>query len=66
MYEQLKAKIESAGEVMARMDSGEVHEFHLHNITFHDNDQLIEVDTGTERYWINGTKVESYWIHKDF
>lgn len=66
MYDKVKAKLEEAGEVMIWTDAGEEHELHLHNITFHDDEQLFEVDAADEIHWIAGDKVERFWIHKDF
>lgn len=66
MYDAVKTKIQDAGEVMVLMDSGEEHELHKHNVTFHDDTQVIEVDEAERIHWLNADKIERYWIHKDF
>ncbi|MDY6770352.1 MAG: hypothetical protein SV186_00170 [Candidatus Nanohaloarchaea archaeon] len=66
MYEQVKHKLKEAGEVMVWMDSGVEHELHLHNVSFHDDNNVFKVDAADEIHWINGDKIERYWVHKDF
>ncbi|MFB6216379.1 MAG: hypothetical protein ABEJ72_05365 [Candidatus Aenigmatarchaeota archaeon] len=62
MYEDLKKAVENLGEVMVRMDSGKEIELHNHNVQFMDG--RFKVETGTEVYWFDADKIESYWIHK--
>lgn len=65
MHERLEEAVNENGEIMIRMDSGEDHELHKHNVTFLD-DHWARIDTATETHWLNTEKVERYWIHKDF
>lgn len=64
MYEDVKKTLKDSGEVMITMDSGKTFELHTHNTKFHDDKEVISVDTGTEHYWLNGNKIEHYWIHR--
>ncbi len=66
MFEHVKAKLQEAGEVMIFTDAGEQHELHSHNVTFHDDSRLIEVDTAEEVHWLDGDKIERFWIHREF
>lgn len=66
MFKRLKEAVEANGEVMILTDSGEEHELHKHNTDFHDEDGIIEIDASETTQWIDGEKVERYWIHRDF
>lgn len=65
MYDRLQDAVEEYGEVMIRTDSGEERELHKHNAEFQD-DGIIKIDADDKVHWINGEKVERYWIHYDF
>ena len=39
-------------------------ELHLHNVSFDDKNEVIEIDAGSETYWINGNDIMYCWIHK--
>jgi len=39
-------------------------ELHLHNVSFDDKNEVIEIDAGSETYWINGNDIIYCWIHK--
>lgn len=65
MYEKVKQALNEKGELMILTDSGEEHELHLHNVQFKD-DGIIKVNADNETHWLNGEKIESYWIHEDF
>jgi len=66
MYERLKSAVKKHGEVMVITDAGEEHELHLHNTTWKDDDRVVKVDAATAVHWLDGDKIERYWIHKDF
>lgn len=66
MYEEIKEKLDEAGEVMIAMDSGEKHEIHAHNTEFLDDKKLLKVDESEKIHWFSGEKIERYWIHKEF
>ena len=63
-YDALKASVDTNGEVMIRIDSGEEIELHKHNVQFEDATKEIVVDAGTKTYWIGADRVSYYWIHK--
>ncbi|MDY6777003.1 MAG: hypothetical protein SVQ76_02750 [Candidatus Nanohaloarchaea archaeon] len=65
MYDNVKEALEEKGELMIRMDSGEDHELHLHNVSFK-GDGVIKVDADDETHWVNAEKIERYWIHREF
>lgn len=65
MFDELERAVEEKGEIMILTDSGEEHELHKHNTEFQGNG-LIKVDADDEIHWVNGDKVERYWIHKEF
>jgi hypothetical protein len=63
-YDALKASVDTNGEVMIRIDTGEEIELHKHNVQFEDATKEIVVDAGTKTYWIGADRVSYYWIHK--
>jgi hypothetical protein len=63
-FESLKSAVDTNGEVMIRLDTGEKIELHKHNVKFQDATMEIIVDSGTETYWIGADRVSYYWIHK--
>ena len=63
MQEKIKKILEKSGELMIKVSDGQTFELHLHNTTFED-DNIIVVDTGTEKYWIVADEVVYFWIHK--
>ncbi|MEX1112626.1 MAG: hypothetical protein WEC84_04130 [Candidatus Andersenbacteria bacterium] len=65
MYEYIKSKLQQAGEVMIKSTEGQMFELHLHNTSFDDARRMIEIDAGTEVYWINGEEIAYAWIHKE-
>jgi hypothetical protein len=65
MFEILQDELEDKGEIMIRTDSGEDRELHLHNTEFLESG-LIRVEGDDEIHWLNGEKIERYWIHEDF
>jgi len=66
MYDKVKSRLKKTGELMVFTDAGEEHELHLHNVTFHDDEELVEIDAADEIHWLAGNKIERMWIHKDF
>ena len=64
-FESLKSAVDTNGEVMIRIDTGEKIELHKHNVKFQDATKEIIVDSGTETYWIGAYRVSYYWIHKE-
>ena len=52
-FESLKSAVDTNGEVMIRIDTGEKIELHKHNVKFQDATKEIIVDSGTETYWIH-------------
>jgi hypothetical protein len=64
-YDSIKNSVESSGEVMIRLGSGEELELHKHNVRFDDNTKEIIVDAGTEIYWVTADNVVYHWIHKE-
>ncbi len=64
MYKLVKGTLQKTGELMIKMSDGETFELHLHNIKFHDDKELIEIDGGDETYWLNGNEVIYMWIHR--
>lgn len=65
IFDELKQAVEEKGEIMIKTDSGEERELHKHNTEFKENG-LIKVDADDETHWLDGEKVERYWIHKEF
>ncbi len=63
-YETIKTSIDTNGEVMIRLSSGEEIELHKHNVQFDDNTKEIIVDAAAERFWITADNVTYHWIHK--
>jgi hypothetical protein len=63
-YDALRASVDTNGEVMIRIDTGEEIELHRHNVKFEDSTKEIIVDAGTKTYWIGADRVSYYWIHK--
>ena len=64
MYEQIKDKLTQAGELMIKVSDGQTFELHLHNTKFDDANKMIELDAGTETYWINADQVVYMWVHR--
>jgi hypothetical protein len=64
-YDSIKNSVETNGEVMIRLGSGEELELHKHNVRFDDNTKEIIVDAGTEIYWVTADNVVYHWIHKE-
>jgi len=64
-FESLKSAVDTNGEVMIRLDTGEKIELHKPNVKFQDATMEIIVDSGTETYWIGADRVSYYWIHKE-
>jgi len=64
-YDSIKNSVESNGEVMIRLGSGEELELHKHNVRFDDNTKEIIVDAGTEIYWVTADNIVYHWIHKE-
>lgn len=63
-YDALRESVDTNGEVMIRIDTGEEIELHRHNVKFEDSTKEIIVDAGTKTYWIGADRVSYYWIHK--
>ncbi|GIW63334.1 MAG: hypothetical protein KatS3mg091_136 [Patescibacteria group bacterium] len=64
MYDKIKSALEKAGELMIKVSDGQTFELHLHNTKFHNDSRLIELDAGSETYWINAEEVVYMWIHR--
>jgi hypothetical protein len=64
-YDSIKNSVETNGEVMIRLGSGEELELHKHNLRFDDNTKEIIVDAGTEIYWVTADNIVYHWIHKE-
>jgi hypothetical protein len=64
-YDSIKNSVETNGEVMIRLGSGEELELHKHNVRFDDNTKEIIVDAGTEIYWVTADNIVYHWIHKE-
>lgn len=64
MYKHVKATLKRTGELMIRMADGADFELHLHNVTFKDAEEMIEIDAGDETYWLDGNQVIYMWIHR--
>jgi hypothetical protein len=64
-YDSIKNSVETNGEVMIRLGSGEELELHKHNVRFEDNTKEIIVDAGTEIYWVTADNIVYHWIHKE-
>ncbi len=64
MYNLVKDKLHTCGELMIKVSDGQTFELHLHNVKFHDEVEVIELDAGTETYWIDGNEVVYCWIHR--
>jgi hypothetical protein len=64
-YETVKNSVQTNGEVMIRLSSGEELELHRHNTKFDDTAKEIIVDGGTETYWITADNIAYHWIHKE-
>jgi hypothetical protein len=64
-YDSIKNSVETNGEVMIRLGSGEELELHKHNVRFDDNTKEIIVDAGTEIYWVTADDIVYHWIHKE-
>ena len=64
-YDSIKNSVETNGEVMIRLGSGEELELHKHNVRFDENTKEIIVDAGTEIYWVTADNIVYHWIHKE-
>ncbi|MCS7093145.1 MAG: hypothetical protein NZL96_01795 [Patescibacteria group bacterium] len=64
MYQVVKSALLKNGELMIRVSEGTKFELHLHNVKFHDEEELIEIDAGHETYWISGREIVYFWIHR--
>ncbi len=64
MYKNVKEALLKVGELMIKVSDGQKFELHIHNVKFHDDKELIELDAGHETYWINGNEVVYMWIHR--
>jgi len=65
MLDRIKEAVEEYGEIMIRTDNGTEAELHKHNTEFLDDD-VIKVDADDEVHWVDGNKIEHFWIHYDF
>lgn len=63
VQEELQSALESHGEVIITMDSGQEYELHLGNTEIEDG--RIFVDAITTEYFLDASKVESYYLHYD-
>ena len=64
MYKFTKTKLKTVGELMIKTADGVEFELHLHNVSFDDKNEVIEIDAGSETYWIKGNDIIYCWIHK--
>lgn len=64
MYKKLKEALQKSGELMIKTSEGTKFELHLHNVKFHDESDLIEIDAGHETYWLDGNEVVYFWVHR--
>src|SRR3990167_9969343 len=64
MYKFTKTKLKAVGELMIKTADGVEFELHLHNVSFDDKNEVIEIDACSETYWINGNDIIYCWIHK--
>ena len=64
MYQFTKTKLKTVGELMIKTADGVEFELHLHNVTFDDKNEVVEIDAGSETYWINGKEIAYCWTHR--
>ncbi len=64
MYQFVKEQLKKTGEIMVKVSDGQKFELHLHNVKFHDQEEIIEIDAGHETYWISGKEIVYAWIHR--
>jgi hypothetical protein len=63
-YQALKDSVNTNGEVIIRLDTGEKIELHKHNVQFNDATGEIIIEAPAEKYFIHIESVSYYWIHK--
>ncbi len=49
---------------MVKTSDGQEFELHLHNTTFDDRNEVIQIETGQETYWLAGSQIVYCWIHR--
>ncbi len=64
MYEFVKKTLKEVGELMIKTSEGTMFELHIHNVSFDDQNKLIIIETGVEKYWIDGNQIAYVWIHR--
>lgn len=55
---------EGGGEVMVRLESGQVEELHQHDTTVDDHEGLIKAERSDGVLFIDGGRIEAVWIHQ--
>ena len=64
MFQFIQNKLKTAGELMIKTGDGVEFELHLHNVTFDNKNEVIEINAGSETYWINPKEIIYCWIHR--
>ena len=61
LVDDVEEKLEEHGEVIIRMDSDKEYELHLGNTEIEDD--RIYIDAITREYYLDASKIESYYVH---